>query len=169
MRRSVRGTAAPGTLGGPLPQGLSLPGAVGQHARDYLCAGAEADMDTHDSRPSLGIAHVVMETDRMAESAEFFRKLGMRPVFLGLEVSVLELRGGTHLILQRRDTVRGGAASFDLMVDDLRDAHRRFTALGLAPSAIEARPAIDHELFTIREPAGHAITVFSNHVSGKPV
>jgi hypothetical protein len=41
--------------------------------------------------------------------------------------------------------------------------------LGLAPSPIEARPTIDHEVFTIREPAGHVITFFSSHVSGKPL
>ena len=76
--------------------------------------------------------------------------------------------GGTHLILMRRDQVVAGDASFDLMVDDLHAAHRRFAALGLDPSPIEARPAIDHEVFTVREPAGNVITVFSSHASGKP-
>jgi hypothetical protein len=45
---------------------------------------------------------------------------------------------------------------------------RRLTSLGLAPASIEARPAIDHELFTVREPAGHVITLFSSHASGQP-
>jgi hypothetical protein len=55
------------------------------------------------------------------------------------------------------------------MVEDLRATHRQFTALGLAPTPIEAMPDIDHELFRVREPAGHVITFYSNHVSGKPV
>jgi hypothetical protein len=105
----------------------------------------------------------------MEESAHFIRTIGMRPVFQGPEVSVYELRGGTHLILMRKGEIPGGNAGFDLMVDDLHATHKRFVELGLAPSPIEARPAIDHEVFTVREPAGHVITFFSSHVSGKPV
>jgi hypothetical protein len=95
------------------------------------------------------------------------RTIGMRPIFDGPQVSVYEMRGGTHLLLMAKDRIVAGDASFDLMVDDLRETHRRFTDLGLSPSPIEARPAIDHEVFTVREPAGHIITFFSSHASGK--
>jgi hypothetical protein len=105
----------------------------------------------------------------MEESAHFMRTIGMRPIFQGPEVSVYELRGGTHLILMLKSKTAVGSASFDLMVDDLHATHQRFTSLGFAPSPIEARPAIDHEVFTVREPAGHVITFFSSHASGKPV
>jgi hypothetical protein len=73
------------------------------------------------------------------------------------------------LILRLKSTVVAGSAPFDLMVDDLHATHKHFTLLGLAPSPIEARPTIDHEVFTVREPAGHVITFFSSHVSGRPV
>lgn len=127
-----------------------------------------AKVNPVDQRPTVAVAHVVLETDRMDESAAFMQAIGMRPVFLGPQVSVLELRGGTHLLLMRRDQLTPGPAPFDLMVDDLHAAHERFTALGLAPSAIEVRPAIDHEVFTVREPAGQVITVFSSHASPLP-
>lgn len=104
----------------------------------------------------------------MEDSAEFMRKVGMRPIFNGPEVSVYEMRGGTHLLLMRKEKIVPGDAPFDLMVDDLYATHQRFTALGFAPSPIEARPAIDHEVFTVREPAGHLITFFSSHGSGEP-
>ena len=126
-------------------------------------------MNEQDQRPPLGVANVVLETDRMQESAHFMRTIGMRPIFQGPDVSVYELRGGTHLILMLKSKVAVGNAAFDLMVDDLHATHQRFTSLGLSPSPIEARPAIDHEVFTVREPAGHIITFFSSHVSGKPV
>ncbi len=126
-------------------------------------------MSEHDQRPPLGVAHVVLETDRMEESAHFMRTIGMRPIFQGSEVSVYELRGGTHLILMLKSKIVVGNAPFDLMVDDLHATHQRFTSLGFAPSPIETRPAIDHEVFTVREPAGHVITFFSSHASGKPV
>lgn len=105
----------------------------------------------------------------MEESAHFMRTVGMRPIFQGPEASVYELRGGTHLILMLKSKIVAGNAPFDLMVDDLHATHQRFTSLGLAPSPIEARPAIDHEVFTVREPAGHVITFFSSHVSDNPV
>jgi hypothetical protein len=75
----------------------------------------------------------------MEESARFMRTIGMRPIFQGPEVSVYDA------------------------------THQRFTSLGLGPSPIEVRPAIDHEVFNVREPAGHVITFFSSHASGQPV
>lgn len=122
----------------------------------------------NDQRPAVGVAHVVLETDRMGESTQFMRTIGMRPIFDGPQVSVYEMRGGTHLILMAKGKVLGGNASFDLMVDDLQAVHARFLALGLDPSPIEDRPSVHHQVFTVREPAGHVITVFSSHASGKP-
>jgi hypothetical protein len=126
-------------------------------------------MSSPDQRPEVGVAHVVLHTDRMADTAKFMRTVGMRPIFDGPDVSVYEMRGGTHLIIMKKDRITPGVAPFDLMVDDLRETHKRFVALGLSPSAIEARPQIDHEVFTVREPAGHVVTFFSSHASGKPV
>jgi hypothetical protein len=126
-------------------------------------------MSSQDARPPLGVAHVVLETDRMDESAHFMRTIGMRPIFEGSPVSVYEMRGGTHLILMLKSEIIPGNAMFDLMVDDLHATHQRFTALGLSPTPIETLPAIDHGTFTVREPAGHVIKFFSSHVSGKPV
>ncbi len=122
----------------------------------------------NEQRPAVGVAHVVLETDRMDESTQFMRTIGMRPIFNGPQVSVYEMRGGTHLILMLNAKVTGGEAPFDLMVDDLQATHQRFHSLGLAPSPIEERAAVHHSVFTVREPAGHVITFFSSHASGKP-
>ena len=124
--------------------------------------------DAADGRPPVWIGHVVLETDRLAESARFMRTLGMRPVHEG-SISIFELRGGTHLLLLPKAKVKAGDAPFDLMVDDLHAAHRRLTELGLSPTPIEAVPRISHELFRVTEPAGHVITVYSNHVEGRAV
>lgn len=121
------------------------------------------------SRPAVGVAHVVLETDRMESSARFMRLVGMRTVFDGPEVSVYEMRAATHLLLMRKDDLVPGNAAFDLMVDDLRAMHERLGSAGFDPSPIEPRPSIDHEVFTVREPAGNVITFFSSHASGKPV
>lgn len=123
-----------------------------------------------DARPPVWVGHVVLYSDRVAESAEFMRAIGMRPIHEGPSIAIFELRGGTHLLLlPSKRKVKAGDAPFDLMVDDLHATHRRFTELGLAPSPIEAVPKIDHELFRVREPAGHVITVYSSHVADRPV
>ncbi len=125
--------------------------------------------DEKDQRPPIAVAHVVLYPARMEQSAQFMHMIGLRPVFEGPQVSVFELRGGTHLLLLHRDGDGEGEAPFDLMVDDLHATHARFASLGLAPAPIESREAIGHEVFTVREPGGWRITFFSSHVSGKPV
>lgn len=39
----------------------------------------------------------------MGESAQFMRKVGMRPIFDGPKVSVYEMRGGTHRIITNKE------------------------------------------------------------------
>jgi catechol 2,3-dioxygenase-like lactoylglutathione lyase family enzyme len=129
----------------------------------------ETQVSEERLRPPVWIGHVVLETARFEESAEFLRKIGMRTVHPGPDVAVFELRGGTHLILMAKDEVIARDAPFDLMVEDLHETHRKFQSLGFGPTRIEAVPKIDHELFCVREPGGHRITFYSNHVSGRPV
>jgi hypothetical protein len=125
-------------------------------------------LSAQDLRPPVWVGHVLLETDRLAETTEFMSKLGMRPIIQRPEVAVLELRGGTHLVLIAKREVIAGNAPFDLMVEDLSETHKRFTEIGLAPTAIQ-RVSPDHEGFTVTEPAGHVITFYSSHVSGRPV
>jgi hypothetical protein len=121
-----------------------------------------------DLRPPVWVGHVVLETGRLEETAQFMRKIGMRPIVQRPDVAVLELRGGTHLVLVAKPEAVAGEASFDLMVEDLRATHEHFTGLGLAPTPIET-VSDNHERFLVQEPAGNTLYFFSNHVSGQPV
>jgi catechol 2,3-dioxygenase-like lactoylglutathione lyase family enzyme len=125
-------------------------------------------MSLEDLRPPVWIGHVVLETDRLEETAAFMRELGMRPIVQRSEVAVLELRGGTHLVLLAKPAIEAGDAPFDLMVEDLRETHKSFVDRGLEPTPIE-RLSPEHDYFKVREPAGHVIRFLSNHVSGQPV
>ncbi len=125
-------------------------------------------MSENDLRPPLWVGHVVLETDRLEETEQFMRTIGMRSIVLRPEVAVLELRGGTHLVLVAKPEVVAGDAPFDLMVEDLEATHQHLSELGLAPTPIE-RASPEHDRFFLREPAGHVLTFFSNHVSGQPV
>jgi catechol-2,3-dioxygenase len=121
-----------------------------------------------DLRPPVWIGHVVLETDRLAETEQFMRTIGMRSVVQRPEVAVLEMRGGTHLVLTPGTGAAPGEAPFDLMVEDLEATHQHFIELGLNPTPIGTASA-NHRTFSVREPAGNVITFYSNHVSGAPV
>lgn len=124
-------------------------------------------MASVDRRPPLWVGHIFLATNQLAQSAEFMRQIGMRPVTQGDDYAVFELRGGTHLVLSLVQQLTPAEADFDLMVDDLEATHRRYVELGLDPSPIE--PGNIHASFNIREPAGNRIRVLSSHVGSDPV
>src|ERR1044072_1652474 len=125
-------------------------------------------MSKDDLRPPVWVGHVLLETDRLEESAAFMRKIGLRPIVEREQFAVLEMRGGTHLVLTAKPTVTAGDAPFDLMVEDLQATRASFTELGLDPSPIE-RLSREHEQFKLREPAGHPISFVPNHTSVQPL
>ena len=127
----------------------------------------EGVMAYADERPPVWVGHVVMKTNRLTDSWDFMTKIGLRQIELHANVGVLELRGGTHLVLVQSDNVAPDPAPFDLMVDDLDETHRRFTDIGLAPSPIVVGSI--HRSFTVEDPSGQQISFNSSHVSGKPV
>ncbi|MCZ6710254.1 MAG: glyoxalase/bleomycin resistance/dioxygenase family protein [Gammaproteobacteria bacterium] len=117
---------------------------------------------TTQQRPPLWIGHVTLRTRTLGESEAFMKQIGMRGVFRGDEVAVLELRGGTHLLLIEDRSAVPGAAEFDLMVEDLDKTYADFQALGFELS--EVREGKIHNSFTVTEPGGHQIVVNSTHV-----
>ena len=124
-------------------------------------------MSTTEQRPPVWIGHVAMHTPRVTESSEFMQLIGMRLVASGDEFAVLEMRGGTHLVLTTDAESKLIKGSFDLMVEDLDATHEHFTQLGLEPGEIE-RGQI-HDSFELREPGGTMITFNSSHVGQLPV
>jgi hypothetical protein len=103
-----------------------------------------------------------MHTPRVTESSEFMQLLGMRLVAGGDEFAVLEMRGGTHLVLTSDPDSALIKGDFDLMVEDLDATHTHYTVLGLDPGDIE-RGRI-HDSFQLLEPGGTVITFNSTHV-----
>lgn len=119
-------------------------------------------MDDPAKRPAIWVGHALVTATDISKSADFYISLGMREIERNERVVVLELRGGTHLVVVEGETAE--SASFDLMVDDLDASHADWSSLGLAPSAIE-RGRI-HDTFTVLDPAGTTVTVNSSHVIG---
>ncbi len=124
-------------------------------------------MTDNDERPPVWVGHIALPTDQLDASEAFMLAIGMRSVYKGEKMAILELRAGTHLALVAGDKIEPGPAPFDLMVDDLDATHKRLSDSGLKPSAISEGRI--HNSFTLREPAGNTIKVNSSHASGLPV
>ena len=122
-----------------------------------------------DQRPAVAVGHLVLRVSDVPQSSKYFTELGMRAIEEQARIGILELRGGTHLVLlPAEEPVEAGAeAPFDLIVDDIESAHRDCDARGLAPS--EIRHGKIHSAFTLTDPSGYALTINSTHVSGRPV
>ena len=122
-----------------------------------------------DERPSTWVGHVALGTSDVEKTADFFAALGMRVLERLDDVAILELRGGTHLIVlpAKSPALPGTQAPFDLMFDDIDAIWQRCKELGFAPSEIEE--ARFHRAFRVVEPGGHEVTMNSSHVSDQPV
>jgi catechol 2,3-dioxygenase-like lactoylglutathione lyase family enzyme len=116
-----------------------------------------------DERPPVWIGHALLSVTDLDASTAFWSSVGMRVVETNAAVSVLELRGGTHLVLVP-GVPSPGEAPFDLMVEDLDVTHDVWSAHGIETSPIE-RGRI-HDSFVARDPDGYAVTVNSSHVVG---
>jgi catechol 2,3-dioxygenase-like lactoylglutathione lyase family enzyme len=101
-----------------------------------------------------------------AESAAFYQKLGFRPVAVMEAFAVLELRGGTHLVVRRDPGAAGGPASFDLMVEDLDATRDRWQEMGVTVSEIGKDDLAIHRIFTVADPDGTVLVVNDSHVIG---
>ncbi len=115
-----------------------------------------------DERPPVWVGHVSVACTDVAASAAFYRSLGLRDVVDQGDVVILELRGGTHLVVSAGEPAT--TAAFDLMVDDIDAKHEAWTRAGFAPSAIEQGRV--HRSFTLTDPAGTLVTVYDTHVVG---
>ena len=122
-----------------------------------------------DQRPPVAVGHVRIEVSDVGAAARWLEAVGLRPIVTRDELAVLELRGGTHVVVRKVEPAPppGSAAPFDLMVDDVDAAHRDYAEKGLAPSAI--RRGRIHDSFDLAGPDGYAFIVNSSHASGLPI
>ena len=124
-------------------------------------------MNSTETRPSIWVGHIALHTLKVRESCEFMQQIGMRLIECEDNFALLELRGGTHLVLTTETDWDLLKNSFDLMVDDIDLAHAQFQLKGLVPGEIERGKIHDH--FEVVEPGGAVILVNSSHVGDLPV
>lgn len=120
-------------------------------------------------RPPVAVGHVFFAATDVAAAGRWFENAGLRPIAAGAHYAVLELRGGTHLVVskRRRAPPKGSEAPFDLMVDDIEAAHRSFARKGLKPSRI--RRGFIHDTFRLAGPDGCTVEIVSSHAGKRAV
>ncbi len=119
--------------------------------------------------PPVAIGHVSMEVNHIGPAVDWFAAMGLRTVTTRDKFAVLELRGGTHLVLSRTDqeVVAGTLAPIDLMVDDLDATRDACAGRGLAPGEITEGSV--HRSFHVPGPDGYSVKITSSHTGARAV
>lgn len=124
---------------------------------------------TVDQRPPVAVGHVRLSATDVGAAGRWLESVGLRPIFADAGLAVLELRGGTHVVVRKAERAppASAAAPFDLMVDDIEAARRDYAAKGLRPSVISKGRI--HDSFRLAGPDGCEFTVVSSHAGGRAV
>jgi catechol 2,3-dioxygenase-like lactoylglutathione lyase family enzyme len=134
--------------------------------------------------PPVGLGHMAMTVADLEASHRFYASFGLRSLGKSEGMAILELRGGTHLLLFQKDGPddvptdspfeQPPAQSIDLMIagrtlEELEDFRAGLVAKGLAPDPILERRFFGHYVFKTKDPNGAEVTVSTSHASEHPV
>jgi len=133
--------------------------------------------------PAFAIGHLSLTVGDVAACHKFYADLGLRTFNAGETMAILELRGGTHLLLFQRGAPGNDAESpfagargnsVDLMIagrtrEELEAVRSRLVEHGHAPDPIADRTFFGHHVFKAKDPDGNEVTVSTSHASNLPV
>jgi catechol 2,3-dioxygenase-like lactoylglutathione lyase family enzyme len=124
-----------------------------------------------DLRPPVAIGHVRLHCKDLEAARMFYLALGMRLCMSFPGVHVLELRGGTHLLLVQSpdEMMEILDPTFDLIVDDINAFREHLSTLGIAGTDITFHQLIGHHRFFVTDPDGRRIAIHSSHTEGRSV
>ena len=130
----------------------------------------------------LAVAHLVSRVADLKSSCQFYSNLGIPPFAIDDEGAIIELRGGTHLLLLEVDQEAGEdvaesvtgqfhkrfAEKFDLMIkgkglNELEQYRLELISRGIAAGEIPHETFFGHYLFCIKDPDGNGITIYTSH------
>jgi hypothetical protein len=121
--------------------------------------------------PELAVAHLVFKAADLKSSCQFYSNLGLPPFFIEEKIAIIELRGGTHLVLLSADELAGEdvaesvtgqfhkrfSEQFDLMIegkrlDELKKYRSELISRGIAAGEIPDEAVFGHHLFLHKGP-----------------
>jgi catechol 2,3-dioxygenase-like lactoylglutathione lyase family enzyme len=132
--------------------------------------------------PAAAFGHFIMKVNDIDISYQFYTKLGLRPFGIFPDLAIIELRGGTHILLFRKNDELPSSLSsshlgqrgtsfnerLDLMIDGKSRSELdlyRTTLIenGLSVDTIAQDQFFGHDYFQLADPDGNGITVYTNH------
>ena len=142
-------------------------------------SGMQAVVDS-----ALAVGHLAFKVADLESSCQFYAKIGIPPFAIEEKVAIIELRGGTHLLLLEVDQPAGeGVAEsltgqfherfseqFDLMIkgkslDELQEYRLELISRGIAAGEIPDETFFGHHLFCIKDPDGNGVTIYTSHAN----
>ena len=134
--------------------------------------------------PELAVAHLVFKVVDLERSCQFYSNLGLPPFYIEEKIAIVELRGGTDLVLLSVDEPAGEdvaesltgqfhkrlSEQFDLMIggkslDELKLYRSELISRGIAAGGIPDEAVYGHYLFCINDPDGNGITIYTSHAN----
>src|ERR1700734_1786038 len=127
--------------------------------------------------PELAVGHLVLKVADLKSSCQFYSNLGLPPFAIDEKFAIVELRGGTHLLLFEVGLVGEDVAEsltgqfherfserFDLMIkgkglNELKKYRLELIRWGIAAGEIPDETFFGHHLFCIKDPDGNGITI----------
>jgi catechol 2,3-dioxygenase-like lactoylglutathione lyase family enzyme len=141
-----------------------------------------------ESLPAAAFGHFVMKVANLGVSYRFYADLGLRPIGIFPDVAIIELRGGTHILLFPKNDKApfsltssrlGQRVAFfnehiDLLINGKTraelEAYRTIVLTnGVAAGEIAQESFFGHDYFQLADPDGHGITVYTSHAGDLPV
>lgn len=142
----------------------------------------------NNNLPMATLGHFIMRVNDIDISDQFYTKLGLRPFGKVPDIAIIELRGGTHLLLISKNHGLGFSINssnlgqrgaffnerLDLMIDgksrsDLELYRATLMEKGLSVDAIAQDQFFGHYYFQLADPDGNGITVYTSHTGELPV
>ena len=137
-------------------------------------------MESRNSLTSeLSPAHIIMHVQDLDESLKFYQAIGLPDGGHDDDLALFELRGGAHVLLVTRDgaydnlyeSSRLGqreGETLDLMIrgrsrEDLEKYRDDVIAAGVSADEIPEQKLYGHSYFTLTDPDGHKITIYTSH------
>jgi catechol 2,3-dioxygenase-like lactoylglutathione lyase family enzyme len=137
------------------------------------------------NQPIAAFGHFAMKVNDVDASYEFYSELGLRPFGKFPGMAIIELRGGTHILLLEKEgelpfsiesSHLGQRGAFfnerlDLMIDgksrdDLESFRATLIEKGLVVDAIAPDQFFGHDYFQLTDPDGNGITFYTSHTDG---
>ena len=129
----------------------------------------------------LAVAHLVLKVADLKRSCQFYSNLGLPPFAVDEKLAIVELRGGTHLLLFEVGLAGEDVAEsltgqfherlserFDLMIkgkglNELKKYRLELISRGIAAGEIPDESFFGHHLFCVKDPDGNGITIYTSH------